>query len=45
MLPQNLMSLEWRPKKVEASGNLQFEATDASGALPDADVFVEDDFS
>ena len=45
MPPQNLMSLEWRPKKVEASGNLQFEATDASGALPDADVFVEDDFS
>jgi catalase (peroxidase I) len=25
------MSLEWRPKKVEASGNLQFEATDPSG--------------
>ncbi len=29
---QNLMSLEWRPKKVEASGNMQFEATDATGA-------------
>ena len=43
MLPQNLMSLEWRPKKVEASGNLQFEATDASGALPAADASVEDD--
>jgi len=28
---KNLMSLEWRPKKVEASGNMQFEATDASG--------------
>jgi hypothetical protein len=25
------MSLDWKPKKVEASGNMQFEATDASG--------------
>jgi hypothetical protein len=42
-LMQNLMSLEWRPKKVEASGNLQFEATDASGTPRVAVALHHDD--